>query len=130
VEYQFASTLIPGDHDFSKPVDAEDTSKVHHFDSPFLSNALEPTDKVLLDPNDYAFCKRASEIIRRIRFDNVQLYPQHNIVQYQIHDFLGWDEGTRYIYYFGPAGTLPEDFSYTRQLTPNWYYTQEPRFFH
>jgi len=128
VEYQFASTLIPRDHDFRQPVDAEDTPKVHHLDSPFLSDALEPTDRVLLDPNDHAFCKRASETIRHIGFDNVQLYPEQNVVQYQICDFLGWDEGTRYIYYFCPVGTLPEDFSYTRQLAPNWYYTQEPRF--
>jgi len=128
VEYQFASTFISKDHDFSKPVDAEDTSKVHHFDSPFLSNALEPTDKVLLDPNDYAFCKRASEIIRRTGFDNVQLYPEQNVVQYQIHDFIGWDGGTRCTYYFCPTGTLPEDFTYTQQLTANWYYAQKPRF--
>jgi hypothetical protein len=125
-QYQFASTFIPKDHDFSKPVDAEDTSKVHH--SAVLPGNFRPTDKVRLDPNDYAFCQRASVTIRRIGFNNVMLYPEHNIVQYQIYDFIGWDAGTRYIYYFSPAGNLPEDVSYTRQLNANWYYTREPRF--
>ncbi len=128
VEYQSASTLVPKDHDFNKPVDAEDMSKVHHPDLPFLRNDLRPTDKVLLDPNDYAFCRRASRTIRHIGFDNVKLYPEHNVVQYQIYDFLGWDNGTRHVYYFCPAGALPEEFPYTRQLNGNWYYACLPRF--
>jgi len=127
-DYQFASTHIPQPHDFRTPVDAEDMSKVHHVNLPFMRQALKPTDKVLLDPNDYAFCERASRIIRRIGFDNVMLYPEHNMVQFQIYDFLGWDNGWRYVYYFSPTGTLPEDFTYTQQLNATWYFGRKPRF--
>ncbi len=128
VDYQFASTHIPQPHDFRTPVDAEDMSKVHHVNLPFLSQALEPTDQVLLDPNDYAFCERASRIIRRIGFDNVMLYPEHNVVQFQIYDFLGWDTGWRHVYYFSPSGTLPADFTWDQQLNANWYFARKPRF--
>ena len=127
-EYQFASTHIPRDHDFQVPVDAEDMSKVQHLALPFQSDALKPTDKVLLDPNDYAFCQRASQLIRRIGFDNVQLYPEHNVVQFQIYDFLGWDTGWRYVYYFSPSGALPDDFRDSRPLNANWYFARRPRF--
>jgi len=127
-EYQFASTQITKDQDFHMPVDAEDMSKVRHVDLPFMSQALEPTDKVLLDPNDYAFRQRASKTIRQIGFDNMQLHPEHNVVQFQIYDFIGWDSGWRYVYYFSPAGTLPEDFTHTQQLNANWYFARKPRF--
>ncbi len=122
VEYQFASTHIPQNHDFRTLVEAEDISKVHHVSLPFRNRSLKPTDKVLLDPNDYTFCERASRIIRRIGFDNVMLYPEPNVVQFQIHDFLGWDNGALYVYYFSPSGTLPADFTYDRQLNANWYF--------
>jgi hypothetical protein len=128
VGYQVASTVIPKDCDFRQPVPAEDMSKVRHLDLPFFSNAFKPTDRVLLDPNDYAFCRRASDLIRRIGFDNVRLYPEHNVVQYQIYDFIGWDNGWRYVYYFCPTGALPKSFSYTQQLNANWYYVRKPRF--
>ena len=127
-EYQFASTQITKDQDFHMPVETEDTSKVQHLDLPCQSKALEPTDEVLLDPNDYAFCKRASRIIRRIGFDNVQLYAEHNVVQFQIYDLIGRDNGWRYVYYFSPTGTLPVDFTYTQPLNANWYFAREPRF--
>jgi hypothetical protein len=127
-EYQFTSMLIPRGHDFHMPVEAEDMSKVRHYDLPFQSHALQPTDRVLLDPNDYAFCRQASETIRRIGFDNIELYPEHSVVQYQIYEFIGWDNGWRYVYYFSPTGTLPEDFTYTQQLNTNWYFARKPRF--
>lgn len=127
-EYQFASTHIPPHYDFRTPVEAEDMSKVQHFDSLFLNNALKPTDKVLLDPNDYAFCGRVSKTIRRIGFDNMQLYPKHNVVQFQIYDFIGWDNGWRYVYYFCPSSTLLDGFTYDRQLNANWYFARKPRF--
>lgn len=127
-DYQFASTLIPRNHDFHRPVPAEDMSKVTHFDSPFLSNALKPTDDVLLDPNDYAFCRRASNLIRRIGFDSAELLPEHNIVRYQIYEFIGWDNGWRYVYYYCPTGTLPESLSGFQRLNANWFYARKPRF--
>ncbi len=128
VDYQFASTHIPPPHDFRAPVDAEDMSKVHHVNLPFMRQALQPTDQVPLDPNDYAFCERASRVIRRIGFDNVILHPEHSVVQFQIYDFLGWDTGWRYVYYFSPSDALPEDFTYTQQLNANWCFARKPRF--
>jgi hypothetical protein len=123
-EYRFDSLFIPKAGGLPTLVDAEDTSKVHHF----LSQALKPTDRVALDPNDYAFCRRVNQIIRRIGFDYMALYPEHNVVRFEIYDFLGWDSGWRYVYYFCPAGNLPEEFKYERQLNAHWYYAQKPRF--
>jgi len=117
VDYRFASTHISKDYDISKAVDAEDTSKVRQV---IFSPVFQPTNKVLLDPNDYAFCKQASETLRRIGFDNVQLYDENDIVQYEIDVFFGHN-GTRYIYYFCPAGTPPEGIR-CEQLDANWYY--------
>ncbi|HPS54244.1 MAG TPA: hypothetical protein PLP05_01470 [Sedimentisphaerales bacterium] len=127
-DYQFDSRLIPQDCDFNEPVAAEDMSKMNHPDLPFQSSALKPTDQKILDPNDYAFCKRASSIIRKIGFDNIKLYHDHNVVQYQIYDFIGWDNGGYYVYYFCPNTTLPEEFKYEKKLNDNWYYIREPRF--
>jgi len=127
-KYQFDSRLVPDNYDFSKPLEAEDMSKVHHFDLPFQSNTLRPTDKKFLDPNDYDFCKRASGIIRKIGFDNVKLYLNQGVVQYQICDFLGWDNGCYYIYYFCPGDKLPDEFTYGKKLSSNWYFISMPRF--
>ena len=126
--YQFDSKLIPHNYDFNEPVKAEDMSKVHHLDLPFQSGDLKPTDKIVLDPNDYAFCKRASKIIRKIGFDNVKLYPEQNVVQYQVCDLIGWDNGGYYVYYFCPNTTLPEKFKYEKKLNEHWYYIWESRF--
>lgn len=127
-KYQFNSQLIPRNHDFSKPVGAEDMSEVSHPDLPILSNELQITDRKILDPNDYAFCKRASRIIRKIGFDNIELYPEKNVVQFQIHNFIGWDNGWNNIYYFHHSDTLPEEFEYKTRLNSNWYYIIKPRF--
>ena len=127
-KYQFDSNLIPINHDFSKSVGAEDMSKVSHHDLPVQSKNLQITDKKILDPNDYAFCKRASRIIRKIGFDNIKLYPDINVVQFQIHNFFGWDNGWYNIYYFHPGDALPEEFEYKTRLNSNWYYILQPRF--
>ncbi len=127
-DYQFDSRLIPDDHDFNKPVNAEDMSEVQHHDLPFQSKALRITGRKILDPNDYDFCKRASGTIRKIGFDNVKLYPEKNVVQYQIHNFFGWDNGWYNVYYFCPGNTLPEEFKYSRKLNSDWYYNLKPRF--
>jgi hypothetical protein len=127
-DYQFDSRFIPDGHDFKRTVDAEDMSKVGHYDLPFQSGELRPTDKKVLDRNDYEFCKRASGIIRKIGFDNVKLYPDKNVVQYQICDFIGWDNGGYFVYYFCPDKTLAEEFKYSRKLNSNWYYTWQRRF--
>jgi hypothetical protein len=127
-KYQFDSKLITHNHDFSKPVVAEDMSEVSHPDLPVLSKGLQITDRKILDPNDYAFCKRASRISRKIGFDNIELYPEKNVVQFQIHNFIGWDNGWYNIYYFHPGDTLPEEFKYKTRLNTNWYYIIKPRF--
>ena len=127
-EYQFDSNLIPFNYDFSKPVGAEDMSEVFHYDLPVQNKDLQITDKKILDPNDYAFCKRASRITRRIGFDNIKLYPEKNVVQFQIRNVIGWDNGWYNIYYFHPGDTLPEEFEYKTRLNSNWYYIIKPRF--
>jgi hypothetical protein len=126
-DYQFASTLIPRNHDFHRPVPAEDMSKVHHYDLP-ISNVFRATDNVLLDPNDYAFCRRASDLIRRIGFDNMGLDAEHSIVRCQIYELIGWDNGWRYVYCFCPTGTLPESLSGFQRLNANWFYARKSRF--
>jgi hypothetical protein len=109
-------------------VDAEELSRVRHSDISFLDKALQPTEKIVLDPNDYVFCRRASESIRRIGFDSVELYPEPNAVEFQIRDGMGRDNGIRYIYYFYPARTLPDEFMYDQQLDTDWYFARQPRF--
>ena len=125
--YRFSSSLVSKDYDFNEPAPAEDISKVQHLDLPG-QRSFSPTDKILLDPNDYSFCKKASEKIRLIGFDNVKLYPEQNVVQFQIYDFIGWDSGYYLIYYFCPETVLPEEFKYTQKLDANWYYAKMPRF--
>jgi hypothetical protein len=127
-DYQFDSRFVPDNYDFSKPLGAEDMSQAHHDDLPFQSGSLQFTDKKILDPKDYDFCKRASGIIRKIGFDNIKLYRNKDVVQYQIHDFIGWDNGSYYIYYFCPRDTLPDEFTYSKKLNSNWYYISKPRF--
>jgi hypothetical protein len=127
-DYQFDSRLVPDNYDFSKTLEAEDMSKVHHVDLPFQSNTLKPTDKKILEPMDYDFCKRVSGIIRKIGFDNMKLYRNEGVVQYQIRDFLGWDNGCYHVYYFCPGDKLPDEFKYTQKLNSNWYFITMPRF--
>jgi len=125
--FRFHSDDIPENHNFAKPIPSEDAAKVEHLDLPFQPGH-QRTGLRVLDPNDYAFCKRASALIRRVGFHNVKLYHEDNIVQFQIYDFCGWDSGRYYIYYFSKDGTLPIKFEYDRKLNDNWYYDVSPRF--
>lgn len=127
-DYRFDSRLVPDDHDFKKPFAAEDMSKVRHHDLPFQGDALRPTDKKVLNPEHYEFCRRASGVIRKIGFDNVKLYPDSNVVQYQICDFLGWEYGEYFVYYFCPENPLAEEFRYSKKLNSNWYFIRHGRF--
>ena len=122
-DYRFASSRIAEGGDLGHPVDAEDTSKVAQA---IFRPLFRPTDKALLGPNDYEFCKRASKTIRRIGFDSVQLHREQNIVQYEIDDFLG-HHGMRYIYCFSPESKPPEGFQW-EQLSVNWYFVRKPGF--
>jgi hypothetical protein len=127
-DFNFSSQNIPSEFDFSKPVGAEDMSKAVHFDSPFLENSLQISDQRVVDANEYAFCKRASRIIRKHGFDNIKLYPEHSIVQYQIYDFLGWDNGCYHVYYYCPDSNLPSEYKFSKQHNPQWFFNREPRF--
>jgi hypothetical protein len=126
-DYLFSSVDIPANFDSNKLIPAEDKGKVEHLDLPFQPGHQATNFKVL-DPNDYAFCERANSLIRKVGFHNVKLYPEENIVQYRIHDFIGWDAGRYYIYYYSPQGIIPSDFKYDRKLNDNWYYSSRPRF--
>ncbi len=126
-DYLFSSEDIPTNFDSNELIRVEDTAKVEHLDLPFQPGH-QPTDLKFLEPNDYAFCERANSLIRKVGFHNVKLYPEVNIVQYQIYDFIGWDAGRYYIYYYSPQGVLPDDFKYDRKLNDNWYYCCRPRF--
>ncbi|MHC4543284.1 MAG: hypothetical protein ACYTDW_17255 [Planctomycetota bacterium] len=126
-DYLFSSVDIPTNFDSKKLIIAEDKAKVEHLDLPFQFGH-QPTVFKVLDPNDYAFCERANSLIRKVGFHNVKLYPEENLVQYQIYDFIGWDGGRYYIYYYSPQGSLPNDLKYDRKLNDNWYYCIRPRF--
>ena len=126
--FSFDSKSISDAHDFTQPVWAEDMSTAVHFDSPFIDNSLKPTNQKLVDHNEYTFCKRASSVIRKYGFSNIKLYPESNVVQYQIYDFIGWDNGSYYVYYYCPDTHLPNDFKYKKKLNSNWYYIRKPRF--
>ncbi|MGD0551442.1 MAG: hypothetical protein ABSB25_02195 [Sedimentisphaerales bacterium] len=125
--YLFDSRNIPKNYRFDTPIPVEDTNKVRHLDLPFQPG-FKGTDSKILGEEDYKFCARASSLIRRIGFDNVKLYPEPNIVQYQIYDFMGWDNGSYYIYYYSPDGQIPDEFKYNQKLNDNWYYDARPRF--
>ncbi|MHC4228932.1 MAG: hypothetical protein ACYSWW_26365 [Planctomycetota bacterium] len=126
--YSFNSKSISTGHDFTQPVWAEDMSKAAHVDLPFIDNSLKLTNQKLVDHNEYTFCKRASSVIRKNGFSNIKLYPESNVVQYQIYDFIGWDNGSYYVYYYCPDTHLPSDFKYKKKLNSNWYFIREPRF--
>jgi hypothetical protein len=126
--YQFDSSYVTDNYDFNKPLSAEDMSKVHHPDISFINNELEPTNSKLVYKNDFIFCKKASKIIRKIGFDNIKLYPEFRVIQYQIYDFLGWDAGGYIVYYYCPDPNLPKKFEYSKKLNDNWYYIWTPRF--
>ena len=125
--YLFCSANIPTNFDSKRLIPAEDTTKVNHLDLPFQPG-FQPTDQHSLDPNDYAFCERVDKLIRRVGFHNIKLYSEENIVQYQIYNLWGWDNGCYYIYYYSPRGKLPDEFKYDRKLDNNWYYCRRPRF--
>jgi hypothetical protein len=125
--YLFESSNIPKGYRFDSPIPVEDTNKVRHLDLPFQPG-FRGTDLKILDGNDYEFCSNASSLIRKVGFDNVKLYPEPNIVQYQIYDFLGWDNGSYYVYFYSPNGQIPEEFRYKRKLNDNWFYDSRPRF--
>jgi hypothetical protein len=126
--FQFDSSYITDDYDFNTPLNAEDLSKTSHPDLPFISNELKPTDSKIVNKSDYVFCKKASNVIKKIGFDNIKLYPEYRVVQYQIYDFLGWDNGRYIVYYYCPDPNLPNKFEYSKKLNDNWYYIQAPRF--
>jgi hypothetical protein len=125
--YLFYSSNIPKGYKFDTPVLVEDTNKVRHLDLPFQPG-FKGKDSKVLNEDDYKFCARASSLIRRIGFDNVKLYTEPNIVQYQIYDFMGWDAGSYYVYFYSPGGQLPGEFKYDQKLNDNWYYCSRPRF--
>lgn len=125
--YLFDSRNIPKNYRFDTPIPTEDTNKVRHLDLPFQLG-FKGTDSKVLNEDDYKFVARTSALIRRIGFDNVKLYPEPNIVQYQIYDFMGWDVGSYYIYYYSPNGQIPDEFKYKQKLNDNWYYDARPRF--
>ena len=125
--YRFHSMDIPQDCNFKNPIPAEDANEITHLDLPFQPGH-RTTDKKILDPNDYYFCRDVSSFIRKIGFDNIKLYREFRVVQYQIYDFYGWDGGSYYIYYFTPDGMLPEEFTYDKKLSDNWYFDIHPRF--
>jgi hypothetical protein len=125
--YMFDSQVIPKNYRFDTPIPVEDTNKVRHLDLPGMKS-FKPVVSKVLDEADYRFCVSASGLIRRIGFDNVKLYPECNVVQYQIRDFIGWDSGSYYIYFYSPEGRLPDEFKYKQKLNDNWYYYSRPRF--
>jgi hypothetical protein len=125
--YLFYSNKIPNNYKFDTPIPVEDTNKVRHLDLPFQPG-FQGKDLKVLNEGDYKFVVRTSALIRRIGFDNIKLYPEPNIVQFQIYDFLGWDNGSYYIYYYSPDGQIPDEFKYSEKLNDNWYYDARPRF--
>jgi hypothetical protein len=126
-DYLFSSVHVPTNFDSKELIIAEDKAKVEHLDLPFQFGH-QPTVFKVLDPNDYAFCEQANSLIRKVGFHNVKLYPEENLVQYQIYDFIGWDGGSYYIYYYTPKGVLPSDLKYDRKLSDNWFYCCRSRF--
>lgn len=126
-DYRFNSDDILAGHDFSRALPAEDASKVQHFDSPF-NPGHQSIDSKILSVENYKFCSRASSLIRKIGFDNVKLYRGEGVVQYAIYDFLGWDEGMYYFYFYSSSGILSEDFVFDQKLNEHWFYWRRDRF--
>ena len=126
--YIFNSCNIPEDYRFDIPVKSEGVNLERYIASPYTSNKQTSGSKVI-DKYDYQICTHASALIRRIGFDNVKLYPEPNIVRYEIHDQLGWDSPVYYyVYYYSHSTQLPENFKYEIKLNDNWYIDSKQRF--
>ena len=126
-DYLFDSRHIPEKYNFTEPIPVENMAKVKHLDLPFQPG-FQPTVRKVLDQSNYVLCKSVSELIRKVGFHNVKLYPEYKVVQFQIYDFYGWDGGQYYVYYFSEDESLPKEFQYDKKLDDNWYFDKHPRF--